>query len=362
MAKDKKGRTRKAGVRKKQTRLPQHALVEDAPPGSLTALLSAHLKWLAMHGYAKETVSTRRLNVRWFTGWAKERGIEKPAEVSLAVVESYQRWLFEVRTKNDKPLSFGTQACRLSNLKCYFRWLVREGHLEANPASELLLPRLPKRLPRQVLTRDEAEQVMALPDVTDPVGLRDRAILETFYATGIRRAELAALTVVDVDYGRGTLLIREGKGKKDRIIPAGERCLHFLSRYSQAARPELLLDSKEQTLFLTVRGEPMTLGILTRLAGRYVDEAALTKRGSCHLFRHTMATLMLEGGADVRYIQAMLGHADLSSREVYTRVAVRNLAEVHAASHPGAAMESLTKPRADGLTDVAAPGDEDTTS
>jgi integrase/recombinase XerD len=206
-----------------------------------------------------------------------------------------------------------------------------------NPASEIELPRAEQRLPRAALTAAEAELVLAQPDSTDPLGVRDRAILEVFYSTGIRRSELAQLAVTDVDADRRTLLVRQGKGKKDRMIPIGERALAWTGKYLAEARPKLALGDDDGSLFLTAGGEPFSLDRLTQLASRYVKASGVPKAGACHLFRHTMATVMLEGGADIRYIQAMLGHARLDTTQIYAQVSIRALQAIHGATHPAAA-------------------------
>ncbi|WP_243382783.1 tyrosine-type recombinase/integrase [Geothrix alkalitolerans] len=205
-----------------------------------------------------------------------------------------------------------------------------------SPAAELELPKVARRLPKAILTAKEAEAVLAVPDIKTAVGLRDRAILETFYSTGIRRMEMTKLTISDVDRERGTLFIREGKGKKDRMIPIGDRALAWIAVYRDRARPELLGDKPDDgTLFLNNLGNPLKPFHLTMLAKRYVTKAGIGKDGACHLFRHTMATLMLENGADIRYIQDMLGHASLETTQVYTRVSIRRLKAIHTATHPG---------------------------
>jgi integrase/recombinase XerD len=228
------------------------------------------------------------------------------------------------------------QCCKLVPLRGYFRWLTRVGEIPANPAADLELPRRMKRLPRTVLTEGEVERVMACVDLGTPLGLRDRAMLELLYATGIRRAELAHLDVGDVDTDRAVVFVREGKGGKDRLLPLGERALHWLWRYLERGRPQIAWNADDKTLFLGNEGKPLTLAWLSRVVSLTVDRAELGKRGGPHLFRHTMATLMLEGGADIRFIQAMLGHAELSTTQIYTQVAIRQLAQVHAMTHPGA--------------------------
>jgi len=161
--------------------------------------------------------------------------------------------------------------------------------------------------------------LLAVPDLKTGIGIRDRAILETLYSTGIRGLELIHLKLYDVDTERGTIMIRQGKGKKDRMLPIGARALAWIVKYRDDVRPELACGADDGTLFLTTLGEAFAPNRLTQMVREYVDAADTGKRGSCHLFRHTMATLMLENGADMRYIQAMLGHAELSTTQIYTR-------------------------------------------
>jgi len=177
--------------------------------------------------------------------------------------------------------------------------------------------------------------VLAEPDLGTVIGIRDRAILETLYSTGMRRMELIRLHVTDIDAERGTVMVRLGKGKKDRMIPIGERALAWVAKYRDDARPDLACGTDDGTLFLTTLGEAFVPDRMTQLVRTYVDAADTGKKGACHLFRHTMATLMLEGGADIRFIQAMLGHAELSTTQIYTQVSIRTLKEIHTATHPG---------------------------
>ena len=194
-------------------------------------------------------------------------------------------------------------------------------------------------LPRAVLNEEEAERVMIQPDLRDPLGVRDRAILETFYSTGIRRMELVHLKLYNVDHLRGTLSIWLGKGKKDRVVPIGERALAWVDKYLREARPQLVMEPDDGTLFLSIEGGPFHLDRMSKLVRDYVEQANLGKSGACHMLRHTMATLMLEGGADIRFIQEMLGHSELQSTQIYTQVSIRQLKKIHSATHPGATLE-----------------------
>jgi integrase/recombinase XerD len=312
---------------------------QPEPRTPLGRLLKEHLEWLLVKNYSEDTAEHARWSIGDFVRWAEQRGIEHPMEVTRPILESYQRYLYYYRQKNGQPLTFRTQHSRLTPVCRWFRWLVRNNHILYNPASDLDLPRMEKRIPRTIFSVEETERIMLVPDIRTPVGLRDRAMLETFYSTGIRRKELMHLKLYDVDRERATLTIRQGKGKKDRMIPIGERALAWVGKYLREARPQLAIEPDDATLFLTQYGEPFHPDALSNLARDLIAQANLGKSGSCHTFRHTMATLMLEGGADLRYIQQMLGHTDLSSTEIYTHVAIRKLQQIHAATHPGATLE-----------------------
>lgn len=305
-------------------------------------LVDGFADWMGAHGYSQRTIENRRRTLGYLAAWLEERGVTRPAEVSRAMLERYQRHLYHYRKANGEPLSFRSQSQRLLPVRAFFKWAARQHLILYNPASELELPKVERRLPRPALTAQEAELVLAQPDLTTPAGLRDRAMLELLYSTGIRRGELARLVLFDLDAERRTLLIRQGKGRKDRLVPVGERALAWVERYLHEARPTLAREPDDGTLFLTVDGTPFSLDRLTQLARDYVTRSGVAKQGACHLFRHTLATLMLEGGADIRHIQQMLGHADISTTQIYTQVSIRHLQAIHAATHPAA----LNTPRA----------------
>jgi len=221
--------------------------------------------------------------------------------------------------------------------------LAQKNHILYNPASELILPKVPKQLPKDVLTPDEMETVLNQPDITSLFGLRDRAIMETLYSTGIRRLELVNLTIFNVDQTRGTLFVQQGKGNKDRFVPIGERALAWINKYLEEVRGELLVDPNVTTLFITYLGEGFHPNKLTAVIRNYIKQADIGKSGSCHLFRHTMATQMLDNGADVRFIQELLGHACLDTTQRYTHVSINKLKEIHTATHPGANLNRRVK-------------------
>jgi integrase/recombinase XerD len=304
-------------------------------PDSLYHHLLRYLAHLDEKNFAARTVGNRENLLRAFIGWCFERGLTRPGEIDRPILERYQRHLFYHRKADGEPMSARSRFGHGVALRRWFQWLTRQGHLRYNPAAELELPRLERRLPKAILTEREAEAVLAMPDVGTAMGLRDRAILETLYSTGMRRMEVVGLQVQNVDGERGTVIIRQGKGRKDRMIPIGERALAWIAAYRDRARPELVTGRDDGTLFLTNLGLPLSPGWLSIRVKDYVARANVGKQGSCHMFRHTMATLMLEHGADTRFIQAMLGHADLSTTQIYTQVAIRMLKAVHTATHPG---------------------------
>ncbi|WP_325058746.1 site-specific tyrosine recombinase XerC [Vitreimonas sp.] len=313
---------------------------EPSPaPGSLSAELARFCQYLAARNYSPFTIEQRERAISAFISWAAVRGVERPQDVTLPILERYQRHLFHHRKADGEPLTFRTQIVRLVPLRAFFKWLARERVILFNPAADLELPRGEKRLPATILAPEEVEAVMALPDIATPQGLRDRAILEVLYATGARRLEITRMRVFDVDYARKLIVIRKGKGGKDRIVPTGERALSWLAAYRDQARPQLVSGADDGALFLTAKGAALNPKKLSDRVSAYVTAAGLNKSGSCHLFRHTAATLMLENGADIRFIQAMLGHESLDTTQIYTQVGIAKLAAVQAATHPGAALK-----------------------
>lgn len=303
-------------------------------PVGMVALRHQFLEWMRVKNYSPETIATRGFHLDGFIDWAAARGIAQPQEVTKPVIEHYQRYLYHYRKRNGDPLSVQSQGNRLVAVRAWFRWMAKGSHILFNPAAEIDLPKLESRLPKYVLTASEAEQVINRPDVATWAGIRDRAILETFYSCGMRRRELIGLHPYDLDAERGVVVIRKGKGRKDRVIPIGDRALAWIDRYQVEVRPGLLVGEAVEELFLTRLGKPFTPDQMTELVGGYVTAAEIGKQGSCHLFRHSMATLMYEAGADLRSLQEMLGHARLETTQIYTRVSIRKLKEVHTATHP----------------------------
>lgn len=308
--------------------------IEQLKANGLYPYVQSFLEWTAVRGFSKDTVRRRHMALKKFLRWCLERDLQQPQDITKPILDRYQRYLYYYRKSDGQPLSFGTQNVFLSPIKTFFKWLTRENYILYNPASELELPRKPKRLPRSILNLHEIETILSQPDIDTDEGIRDRAIMETLYSTGIRRGEVANLKVYDIDAKRHTIMVREGKYGKDRVLPIGERALLWIEKYQWDVRPRYVTSTDEGYLFLTEDGRKFKRGTLSARVKRYFQRAGLHVQGSCHLFRHAMATHMLDNGADIRFIQAMLGHRDLTTTEVYTHVSIEKLKQIHGATHP----------------------------
>jgi integrase/recombinase XerD len=267
-----------------------------------------------------------------FLRWCAREHITSVAEIDLPSLEQYQADI----ARSDHPLTIVSQHSRLVPLRVWFAWMLKSGYIRNNPAERLQLPRLGRHLPRNILSAAEVERIMRQPRTKRTIGIRDRAILELLYSTGIRRLELMRLRLADLHLGRGLVFVHEGKGRRDRYVPVGRRAVRWLRRYLRESRPKLARCEDEQTVFLSAQGREISRDQLTWIVRRHVSNAKLGKSGACHLFRHTMATLMHENGADIRVIQQILGHADIKTTQIYTQVAIPTLQRIHAKTHPAA--------------------------
>jgi integrase/recombinase XerD len=299
-------------------------------------LMERYLLHLRMNNWAVTTIKLISGALNRFISWCDQRGISCVTEITPDATQAYRRSLFHHRNaRTGKPIKFATQASYLSAVCNWLVWLSDEGWIDSNPAQRIELPKEEQRLPASFLTIGEVESVLNSVDLNRPVGLRDRAILETFYSTGIRRAELIALRTDDINRDSQVITIRKGKGGKSRTVPVGQRALQWIEKYCSDVRPGLLTEPTS-TLFLTTRGNSFHPNNLSALVRRHFVAAGITKPGSCHALRHTAATLMLEGGADLRSIQTLLGHQRLNTTQIYTHITIKHLREVHAKTHPGA--------------------------
>jgi integrase/recombinase XerD len=262
-----------------------------------------------------------------------ERRIRELREIEAGHLARYAGVLREKPARHGGALSATSQAIYLQRVRSFFVFLERRGLLLWNPAADLAVPTA-SPLPRMILSERQARRLMDAPAATSTNGLRDRAILETFYGTGLRRGECARLDVSDLDLGQGTLLVRDGKGHKDRLVPVPGRAAAALGAYLRDVRPALVRNPNEPALFLTTwwgqRLSEISIAVLVRRYARAAGIAGVHP----HALRHTCATHLLRGGADVRHVQAILGHKKLDTTALYTRVVIEDLRQVLAHAHP----------------------------
>jgi integrase/recombinase XerD len=272
-------------------------------------------------------------HVQAFLGWLSGRGLDL-VDVKAADLHAYQAHLYAFRREDGRPYAAAYQATRLVVLKHLFRFLYRRGYLLHDPAADLDLPRLEKRLPRTILTPKEVRRILEAPDPKTARGLRDRAMLETLYGTGIRVSELCNLTPYDVDTEERVLRVVLGKGRKDRNVPLTHAAADAIEAYIVTGRPQLLGRERVRVLFLQDRGGKMDRATAARIVRDWAVRAGIKKHVTPHTLRHTVATHLLKGRADIRHIQALLGHASLGTTQRYTRVEVSDLRAVDDRAHP----------------------------
>ena len=309
------------------------AMQPDENPNLLSKHVSAYLDWMAVQNYSSRSIQERKKILLYFIKWCLSTGVEELSAVQRSTIEGWQLTLHQHQKKGGGALSIGVQHNRLVQLQAFFTWLLRKNHIPSNPASDLELPRLPRRLPLTILSPQDVEMILEVPDTSTSSGLRDKALLELLYSTGVRRKEAAELTLASIDWHRSVLKVCHGKGGKDRVIPVGQRALHWLRRYLDQARPALN-STDSSLLFVNNQGGPFSLNGLGNLVHRYITQTGGVTSGSCHVFRHAMATAMLDNGADIRFVQEMLGHQRLETTQLYTHVSIEKLKSVNRATHP----------------------------
>ena len=282
--------------------------------------------WLE-DGLARNTLDSYRGDLRHFADWLEERQGKDLVAAEQGDVAGYLSHRLSVsRTKAS------TASRELSALKRLYQWLLRQGRLDADPTLKIASPKLPRRLPDS-LTEADVEALLSAPQGGEPLPLRDRAMLETLYATGLRVSELVGLPLAGVSLDMGVVRVL-GKGGKERLVPLGEAAVELLQRYLHESRPVLLNGRVCDALFVTARGDGMTRQAFWYLIKRYARLAGIAKHLSPHTLRHAFATHLLNHGADLRVVQMLLGHADISTTQIYTHVARERLKILHARHHP----------------------------
>ena len=295
--------------------------------------------------FSASTIKGRKSGMNFFSRWAIKEDLFEAAllEVGIKELDAYYLYLDTYRQINGCPLALSSRRVLIVQIQKFFDWLSLRNYALFNPAARLEKPRQSKNLSRRILTYKQVQSLLEQPDTQTKIGLRDKAMLELLYCTGIRRAELTNLNVDDVYFDREIIYIRQGKGSKDRLVPVSRRVLEYIEQYINTARKVWVKD-QSQTLFLSHRGNKLENSGFGLFVKRYMIRAGIEKTVACHLLRHSMATHMLEGECSLRYVQEMLGHSRISSTQVYTHVSMTKLKEVYTRSHPSALSLTLLAP------------------
>ncbi|UCV12178.1 site-specific tyrosine recombinase XerD [Dechloromonas denitrificans] len=281
--------------------------------------------WLE-DGLAKATLDSYRSDLGRFARWLAEQNAEPLLDVRETTLTAFI-------AKISREIRASSQARHLSTLRRFYRWQVTRGRLVVDPTQKLLSPSLPSRLPK-VMSEKQVDALLNAPNLDHPLGLRDRAMLETLYATGLRVSELVNLKQHEIGFNEGVLRVM-GKGSKERLVPLGEVALDWLGEYLKNARPEIIKGQLSDAMFVTARGGAMTRQAFWQLIKRYAALAGIDPaRLSPHVLRHAFATHLLNHGADLRVVQLLLGHSDISTTQIYTHVARERLKTLHAIHHP----------------------------
>ena len=279
--------------------------------------------WLE-DGLAKNTLESYRLDLYAFALWITEQNKQLLA-VEQADVQQY----LAVKFPHSKPRSISRL---IASLRRFYRYLIRENKISLDPTVQIQSPKLPRSLPKS-LSENEVLALLNAPNINDPIGLRDRAMLELLYACGLRVTELVSVKVTEVSLSDGVVRVT-GKGSKTRLVPMGEEAVDWISRYLSEARPAILQKRLCDALFVTNRADEMTRQGFWYLIKRYALLAGITKHMSPHVLRHAFATHLLNHGADLRVVQMLLGHSDISTTQIYTHVARERLKKLHSVHHP----------------------------
>ena len=281
--------------------------------------------WLE-DGLAKATLDSYRSDLGRLSLWLANHDHEALLDLRDTTLTAFIAQL-------SRQTRASSQSRYLSTLRRFFRWQLGRGRIVADPTLKLANPARPSRLPK-VMSEKQVDNLLNAPDIDTPLGLRDRAMLETLYASGLRVSELVNLGMHEVSFNEGVLRAL-GKGSKERLVPLGEQAIDWLGRYLNEARREILGGQRSDALFVTARGGPMTRQAFWQLIKRYALRAGIApERLSPHVLRHAFATHLLNHGADLRVVQLLLGHADISTTQIYTHVARERLKSLHATHHP----------------------------
>lgn len=306
-------------------------------PDDLQNHIRAFVDFMAAAGYSPVTLKSYPEMLHYWRKYLAGQGVTALDQVTPQLAAGFQAWLYDYKSRFHRTLALASQIGILSGVRMFYRFLVKTHRVLSDPSAAIQLPKVPQRLPANILTPREVKRLLAQPDTSTVIGFRDRTILEVLYSTGLRITELLSLQPTDIDLDQNALHVRHGKGGKERLLPLGESAARYLVEYLRRVRPLLLRASASfvvQTVFLNRLGDPLQKSGFCIKLHVYGQRAKLKKRITVHAFRHTLATEMLKRGADLRHIQEILGHENLTTTQRYTHLVKTELRRVQGKFHP----------------------------
>lgn len=302
-------------------------------------IISEYKKYLKIKNYSERTIKKYEKHIYEFLNYLeKEEGIRRVADITREKIRKFISKVYTSRRQRDgKAVSVSLKEGKVTAIKNFFKYLVRTQKILYNPSHDIETPRRSGRKMPEVLKEKEIIKLLESIKGAEPLDLRNRAMLETFYSTGIRNNELRNIKVCDVDLESGEVIIREGKGyfgKRERVVPLGRMATAYVEEYLKTTREKLVKDKRTEILFVNYKGDRLSRESINKMVKQMGKRAGLKKEVKAHMLRHTCATHFLKGGADIRYVQELLGHRNLESTKVYTKIEISRLKQVHKRSHP----------------------------
>lgn len=301
---------------------------------ALEECASFYIEDCLARGQSEVTAHSKQVHLDSFIRWCQLKSIHTIDLVTKFVLEDYRLHVAKHRKKNGEPLSIASQKLKLISVTVWLKRLEYFDLLDAGFAKRFEHPKVPKSIPKHIPDEEDVGKIIMQAWTSGPMTLRDVAILEVYYATAVRRTELSGLDIRDIDFKNEIVLVRKGKGGNDRNVPIAPKALHAVQIYLKKLRPQLSSFESGNALFLSKEGRRIKPQKLTEMIGKYVKRADTCTEGACHIFRHAAATHMIRNGADIRYVQEFLGHADISSTQIYAHVTINDLSRVYKETHP----------------------------
>jgi len=314
----------------------RHSIIYTQGGDTFNDYLSDYICWMEFRGWSHRTIENYTINIKQLINFIRrETDVQCLDEINPRIIHQYQHFLYHLNLKSDKYLSISSQHTKLVCIRSFFKYLYLIHHIHIDP-SLIQLPVKGQNLPKNILSECQIETILQQPDLKSHLGVRNRAILELFYASGIRNSELRNLTVYDINLSQMQLMVRKGKNGKDRIVPIGEITAKYIDDYLSNVRSILCSTYSTNILFLSKSGRKITKANLIWIVAHNAKKAGIGSFITPHTFRHSCATHMLQRGADIRYIQELLGHASVATTQIYTRVLIADLKKVFRETHPRA--------------------------